>query len=326
MLTHDKKGTRFPTARVLNDEPTEVNEADLFGLLETLNIHGPLFTSQLLAFDAFFRKNPKVACNRLSRFYTSNAITYLGEPTGGPILDRAAPHQFKKPDERTSIKRLMMVHSLNAKGKRVLQEAGRYHPIAHGGWLHHQIACAHITSSLHLSAINAGLRFYTQDEIAGEHAGRTVSYTLKGTTYDNHQLVPDYLCAIGNKERQRYFAVEVDRGNEVGRADEPHRRKTYERMVIQYATLIGDKLYHEAYDIPGNKPLLVLFVSTSLSKLNLMASIVKQHVGKCSYILMKHIEPEAFSPYHSPAPLDLWTTPWQRVGCPDFHLNNPERQ
>ena len=150
--------------------------------------------------------------------------------------------------------------------------------------------------------------------------GRVVPYDLHNNRYEN-RLVPDYLCGIG----ERNYAIETDLGNEVGRSSE--HRKTYERMVSQYKTLIDDKLYHEVYKIPDNKPLFVLFVSTSEQKLALLEGIVKDIIGKCGYILMKHIPAKTFSAYHSPAPrYDLWMELWRRVGYGDFQINNPAKQ
>jgi len=226
----------------------------------------------------------------------------------------------------------MILHANGARADAILKAAGRYHSIKHGGWFEHQVANACISASLHLAALHAEQRFFTPDEIA-EDIGVTVPYSIGDRDFDNHRLVPDYLFGV-----DRYYAVETDLGNEVGRADIDltHRRKTYERMVLQYLELIGrgqddagTKLYNTAYRIPRNKALLVLFVTTERSKLDLMENIIKQHSpgGACNFILMKHVPAEAFSAYHSPKPLyTLWTDPWKRAGRSDFGINNPARQ
>lgn len=317
LKTHDALGRAFPNQLVLTDDSYTLGDPDIYSVLEPLNLHGPLYTAYLEAFQSFFRNTPRFSRERPSNLSRSKRIRYEGE-IGGPVLFRPA-QQF--PEHEKPVRTMSLRYDLTPRGKAILVRAGRKHAINHGGWFEHQTANACISASLHLSALHAGTRFYTPDEIAGEDIGRVVPYELKGTYYENHRLVPDYLFGI-----DRYYAVETDLGNEVGRAEEPHRRKTYERMVLQYLALIGDKTYHEAYKIPANKALLVLFVTTQKSKLDLMESIIKEKVGTCNFILMKHIPAEAFSAYHSPKPLDLWTTPWKRVGRPDFYINNPERQ
>jgi hypothetical protein len=329
MLTHDQKGHRFPNHRTLSKQPVSITDADIYGSLEPLNLHGPLFTSYLLEFAAFYRDTAKYTRERLGWFYDSNAIRFDGD-TGGPILDRPA-QQFPKPPH--SPKRAMMIlHANSARADAILKATGRYHSIKHGGWFEHQVANGCITASLHLSSLHAERTFIPPDKIA-EDIGITVPYSIGNRDFDNHRLVPDYLFGI-----DRFYAVETDLGNEVGRADIDltHRRKTYERMVLQYLELIGrsqddagTKLYNTAYRILRNKALLVLFVTTERSKLDLMESIIKQHApgGACNFILMKHVPAEAFSAYRSPKPLyTLWTEPWKRAGRGDFYINNPARQ
>ncbi len=310
MTTHDALDRAFPNANVLLDESLTINEADLYGIMEPLAIHGPLYTSYLVQFQYFYRDHLRRRRERPSDLARFKHIRYAGE-TGGPVLERPK-RQFPKEFDRPYLRRMMLRYGLTERGKAILRQAGRDHPISHGGWWEHQTANACITASLHLAALHQEQRFYTPDEIAGDDIGRSIG---------DHRLVPDYLCAI-----DRYYAIETDLGNEVGRASADNR-KTYDRMVAQYQILIGDRLYHEAYAIPPNKPMLVLFVSTSKRKLALFENIVREKIGACSYILMRHVPEEAFHAYHSPAPMyDLWTAPWRRVGRPDFYLSEAGRQ
>ncbi len=227
---------------------------------------------------------------------------------------------------------MTLLHDLSPRGKAILSKADRYHPIKHGGWFEHQVANACISASLHLCALHAERTFIPPDKIADD-IGITAPYSIKDKDFDNRRLVPDYLFGV-----DRFYAVETDLGNEVGRADIDltHRRKTYERMVLQYLELIGrsqddqeTKLYNTAYRIPRNKALLVLFVTTQRSQLDLMDSIRREHSpsAACNFILMKNVPAEAFSAYHSPRPLyTLWTEPWKRAGRGDLFINNPARQ
>jgi hypothetical protein len=152
MLLTDARGHRFPNQRTLSRAPVRIVDADIYGTLEPLNIHGPLFTSTLLEFASYFRDTPRYTRDRLGHFYTSTDITYLDKPAGGPILDRPEA-QFPKKDEGTPKRAMMILHDNNPRADRILQAAGRYHPIKHGGWWHHKVANAHITASLHLSAL-----------------------------------------------------------------------------------------------------------------------------------------------------------------------------
>jgi hypothetical protein len=319
MLTTDARGHRFPSQRTLSKEPVSIVDADIYGTLEPLNIHGPLFTSYLLEFGAFYRDTARYTRDRLGWFNNSTNISFEGKPVGGPILDRP-PQQFPEPPH-TPKRRQHLIHANNARADAILKAAGRYHPIKHGGWWEHQVANSCISASLHLSALHDERRFFTSDEITAD-IGIKVPFEIADKLYESIRLVPDYLFGV-----DRYYAVETDLGNEVGRAEQPHLRKTYERMVLQYLALIGDKLYHKVYGIPDNKALMVLFVTTDAAKIKLMESIIKENVGACNFILMKHVSAEAFSAYHSPKPLyTLWTEPWKRAGRGDFYINNPARQ
>jgi hypothetical protein len=335
LKTHDKLDRAFPNQLVLIDDAFTITDTDVYGTFEPINLHGPLFTSYLLDFAAFYRDTPRYTKDRLGWLARSTNIRYESE-IAGPVILRPK-QQFPGPFERPS-RNMMLLHALSPRGAVVLKKAGRYHPIKHGGWFEHQVANGCISASLHLAALHAEQTFIPPDRIA-EDTGVTVPYTIKdkksGTSkdFENHRLVPDYLFGV-----DRFYAVETDLGNEVGRADIDltHRRKTYERMVLQYLELIGrsqddagTKLYNTAYRIPRNKALLVLFVTTERSKLDLMESIIKQHApgGACNFILMKHVPAEAFSAFHSPKPLyTLWTEPWKRAGRGDFYINNPARQ
>ena len=124
MLTVDARGQRFPNQRILKPTPIRICDADIYGTLEPLNIHGPLFTSYLLAFASHFRATPRYTRNRLGDFYTSTDITHLGTAAGGPILDRPEG-QFPKPEEGTPKRSMMILHENNARANRILKAAER---------------------------------------------------------------------------------------------------------------------------------------------------------------------------------------------------------
>ncbi len=325
MRTHDSRGQAFPNHLVLIDESFTITDTDIYATFEPGNIHGPLYTSYYKEFASFFRSTANYTKDRLGWLARSRNIRYHSD-IGGPVLYRPAK-QFPKGQP---LRNMMLLHGLTPRGELILTKAGRYHPIKHGGWFEHQVANSCISASLHLSILHADKTFIPPDRIADD-IGVTVPYTAHGKEYEKHRLVPDYLFGV-----DRFYAIETDLGTEVGKShpDQFHTRKTLERMVLQYLELIGrsqddqgTKLYNTAYRIRRNKALLVLFITTEASKLDLMDTIIKEHIGACNFILMKHVPADAFSAYHSPKPLlNLWTEPWKRTGRSEFFINNPERQ
>lgn len=316
LKTHDKLNRAFPNQLVPIDDSFTLTDADIFGTLEPLNLHGPLYTSMLTKFASYYRKTPRYCKDRLGYLARSKNIRYRTE-VGGPVLFRPK-QQFPGPFERPS-RNMMLTHDLTPRGIDILRKAGRYHAIKHGGWYEHQIATAHLTASIHLAALYLKYPFLP---LPVADLSVKVPFEINGNEYEN-RLVPDSVFGFG----KRYFALEADLGNEVGRAEQSHMRKTYERMVLQYLRFIGDKLYHEAYKIPAEQPLLMLFVTTRESKLALIESIIKEHVGACNFILSQYVPEEWFSAFHSPKPIyNLCTDSWKRARRPDFNICNPARQ
>lgn len=337
MLTHDAKGRRFAIARVICHDPVNITEADLFGL-EFLNLHGPLFTCDLLAAMARHRKREKYNRDRLRLMNNSDNIWYDGRRYG-PVIDRPEDQldRKKNSEERYPPKQgQMMVHDINGQGKGILRRAGRYHRIRHGGWWDHNFGNARISAGLHLGAMEDGLALTPQDHIVKEKLGVIIPYeTPNGAEIDDQSYVPDDLMGF-----DRYFTLETDLGNEVGRPGERteveddealyRRRKSYDRMVRQLYGLISKGLYKTLYRIPSDKPLMNLFVTTSMPKFLLMKDIIGELTeGRgFNWLLLKHIDRRTiFNPLEDPKPLtNLWREPWERVGNIPFYLNNPERQ
>ena len=65
LKTHDKLDRAFPNQLVLIDDAFAITDTDLYGTLEPINLHGPLFTSYLLDFAAFYRDTPRYTKDRL---------------------------------------------------------------------------------------------------------------------------------------------------------------------------------------------------------------------------------------------------------------------
>lgn len=325
MRTTDSLGARLPNHRIPSDKRTIVTEDDFDGIFEPCNLHGHLYSSYLDAFD--LRSPDSLKRDRRARFFNNDTSYWRGRCLGGPLLDRLAPK------EREWIGRnKVQAHKNTALADQLLKSVGRYHAIPHTGWEHHQLVNGCVTGSLHLSVLDDGKRFVPPDKIADD-MGHVVPFEAGDKFYDTIRYVPDYLFAAFDDHNAagRYFIVETDLGNEVGKASEPHLRKTLERMVLQILALIGDGVYHQAYRIPANRAMLALIVSTSQAKLDIIERLIIEHtqhtnVPGSNFILTQYLDPDLVDPYKSPKPLDLWTTPWKRAGRSEFYLNNPARQ
>src|SRR5665213_2786922 len=326
MKSRDSLDRALPNQPDSLTDPYTVTNADIYSGMEPLNIHGSLYTSYLEAFGEFYRDMGDYSRKRLSWLSRSANIRYLGE-VSGPVYYRPLD-QFPVEHERIT-RRMMLRYDLTPRGIRILKDTGRYHDLVHGGWLKHQVVNTHISASIHLGALHDEEPFTPRDQIARD-IGLVVPYTgPDGRPYEKHRLVPDNLFRVGRW--RRYHTLETDLGNEVGRAspEKFETRKTLERMVLQYNEFVTKRLYCEAYNIPVDRPLTPLFVTTNKATLELLTSILMDFSdGKgCGWMCMKYIPAEAFSAYHSPKPiLSLWDGPWKRAGRPHFFINNPARQ
>ena len=326
MRTTDILGHRLPNHRVPSDKRIVVVEDDFNGIFEPCNLHGKLYSSYLDAFDP--RRSESLKRTRRALFFNNDNIYWRGRCLGGPLLTRQKPG----PNEWIG-RNKTQAHENTPLADRLLKSVDRYRHIPHSGWNRHQLANAGVTASLHLGARRDGVAFTPPDAITDDLSVVVPFVTPEGKEYNSHRLVPDYLLGLG-----RYFAVETDLGNETGEPREEvfHEKKSLMRMVLQYFEFIaakqdveGTKLYNIHYRIPRNKALLVLFVTTRLSTLNLLERIILKLTDGhgCNFILMQYLDAELIDPYQSPQPIyTLWTGPWKRAGRSDFYINNPARQ
>jgi hypothetical protein len=336
MLTHDKRGYRFPIAREINHGPGEIGDAELFAY-EHINIFGPSFTCDVLAGMHPIRKTEKYNRDRLNLSYNSDNLWYDGHRYG-PVLDRPEEQLDKKrgSEERHPPKQgQMMVHDINGQTRAVLRRAGRYHRIRHGGWWEHKLGNSRIGWGLFLGAREDNLPFTPQDHLVKEKLGVIVPYiTRDGSEIDDQFYVPDNLMRF-----DRALIPEMDFGNEVGRPGERsqvedeealyRKRKTYDRMIRQQHGLISTGLYKSVYRLDG--ALLAPFYTTSLRTLNLVKDIVHELTDGAGFnwLLLKYIPRDLLlSPFNHPKPLTdiVWREPYERVGNLPFYLNNPDRQ
>jgi hypothetical protein len=317
LATHDTLGRRKPDAYLFTDTPYRVEEDDFDTMLEPSSVHGLMFTSYFERFGLLKKNDGLGIRKRVGGFATSTNIRWNGV-VGGPLLIR--------PRHERPSRNMTRYYELSPRGIAIVKATNKWRQIPHGGWWKHQIANACVTASLHIGVAEDEKLF---SPMTGD-LGRVIDYEAHGRYYDKHRLVPDFgFCVDYGQNLRRYFMVETDLGNELPtteRVEIFERRKTFDRMAIQYARLIGHALYYDLYGIPHNKALLALFVTSSEAKLEDMKQIIQKHLGTCAYILLKCVPPDSFSPYKKPQPLDLWDTPWERVGYPAFYLNNPARQ
>ena len=95
-------GARYPSARVDIDQPCVLGDADIWGLHEPLDIHGPLLTSYLEAFGAYYWDNIPYIRRRLSWFANSTAIRF-GDGIGGPTIERPVDSRSEKRHHRQGL-------------------------------------------------------------------------------------------------------------------------------------------------------------------------------------------------------------------------------
>jgi hypothetical protein len=312
LATHDSLNRAKPHIFTPIDTPYNVNETDVFATLEPLAIHGKLCTSDLQEFNLFYKDDALGIQKRLSGLSRSTNIRWNGR-AGGPVIKRVFPN------ERLS-RNMTMFYALTERGIAICKEAGRWWDVPQGGWWSHQTANGRVSAWLHIGATRDGKSFAP---LTGD-LGRVIDYEAHGRYYDKHRLVPDFAFHV-----DRYLTIETDLGNEQGDTDNAaifESRKTLDRNVIQYARLTGHKLYYDLYGIPRNKALLNLFTFTSFAKKEQFKRLIEKHLGTCAYMLLKLLPPDYYSPYTKMQPLDLWSSPWERVGYPDFYLNDPARQ
>ena len=130
------------------------------------------------------------------------------------------------------------------------------------------------------------------------------------------KLVPDGKpFAIRNGDRWRFIL-----GKEIDRATEPlvtaHARRSIRQKFESYAECFERRIYQTHYGFPNA---LVLFVTTSPSRMSAMMDLCREVVGPCSYLLFAHTKDWAREP-HFPSPNGDMRGPYERVGHPPLHL------
>ena len=135
-------------------------------------------------------------------------------------------------------------------------------------------------------------------------------------TLRDGKLVPDGKpFAIRNGDRWRFIL-----GKEIDRVTEPlvtaHARRSIRQKFECYAECFERRIYQTHYGFPNA---LVLFVTTSPSRMNAMMDLCLEVIGPCSYLLFTHTKDWAREP-HFPSPNGAMLGPYERVGHPPLHL------
>lgn len=323
----DSLARRFPT----NDTPTgrriaEITERRLLWF-ERMRWYGPLPTTFLLDYSRLFGfKNEKRAREDLKLL-----VSETDTPYGGKLLHKPQ-QQFRS---RYHPRNQQLVYDVNGRSVEALKDAGRDIDVKHNDHMYHRMVKAWVIASIELAILELKRRGH-DIEYVPQHIlldGRSPRVTVPYRYYSEQQrrwiereddLEPDYLYCIYYGTRKRTFALEVGRATET-QWSEDFDRKTARKNTLQYAHLIGGKLYRELY---GFDNLLLQHVVTNEEHMNNIAGIVheiatskKNPEGANNYTLFKHI-PNYIEPFMPPRPMyHLVTEPWLRVGYDPFDIS-----
>ncbi|MGH1576494.1 hypothetical protein [Planktotalea sp.] len=239
-----------------------LTERDLLWM-QAIHHHGPLSTSELLAFSEGLGQNKARAQNRLTDLFneanTAHHSPYLSRP----------PQQFQTIDARYK----PLIYGLTDAGQDALKEADMWSDWVHkaGGPFWHQREVAKLTAGVEIDCLKRPDRNYIQGWRVLERAQRRLRYpvtfsdpsTGKTLTRD---LIPDQIFGIEylteDGPRYKWFVVEVERGTnpKTSKLD----RKSVERMEAMYEVYIGKKEYKRHLQIQA--PLLLLCFENSPSR------------------------------------------------------------
>lgn len=132
------------------------------------------------------------------------------------------------------------------------------------------------------------------------------------------KLVPDGSPFAIRKDSRWRFVL----GKEIDRATEPltstQARRTIRQKLEHYREVFDRRLYAAHYGFPNS---VVLFVTTSPTRMLSMMELARDVIGPCSYLLFASTRDWA-NERRFPAPNGDMLGPYQRVGHPPLHLAN----
>jgi hypothetical protein len=220
-----------------------LTERDLLWM-QKIHEHGPLSTSELLAFSESGGQNRGRAQNRLTDLFNEEAT-----PHGAAYLSRPL-QQFQTIDARYK----ELIYGLTEAGVRALKDAGSWSDWVHrpGGPFWHQREVAKVTARVEFECLQSSDRNYVQGWRVLERAQTKLRYPVTfrdpGTgRVLTRTLVPDqlfgieYVTEVG--PRYRFYVVEVERGTNPKKSKQD--RKSLARMEAMYEVYIGQREYME---------------------------------------------------------------------------------
>lgn len=306
MTTNDRLGRRSRHTPQSTGKRITLQPRDRLWLVK-LAAHGPLPSSFLLQYATDSHKSDKRAGERLTDLFHEDDTA-----DGGAYLTRP-PQQFRTLDSRYN----QLVYDLAPAGWKAL---GRKRPARAGPWLHqHFVSC--ITASVELATLQTeNIQFLSQSYLLerAEAELRCTVPTINPATGRTVQkdLIPDALFGLKyhtpNGPRFRCFVMEADRGTEPA-TSKNFNRKSVERSLEQYEAYIGAGRYKEHLKLKA--PLLVLNVSTSAKRQELMQKVVSRKGSAQAQAFMLFQTWEAFGEVYKPPNPNaaLLNSQWERT-------------
>jgi len=260
---HDTLGRRNRMQAQSTGKRIRLTDRDLLWM-QKIHEHGPLSTSELLAFSNEGRQNKGRAQNRLTDLFNedNNAL-------GSPYLHRP-PQQFQTIDARYN----ELIYTLTKAGEAALREAEFWSDWVHkaGGPFWHQRMVAEITAGIEIEALKRTDVNYIQGWRVLERAQTKLRYpvtfkdpgTGKTLTRD---LIPDQIFGIeyltDDGPRYRFYLVEAERGTNPKTSKQD--RKSTERMEAMYEAYVGGAEYRQHLKLTA--PLLVILANKASKKM-----------------------------------------------------------
>lgn len=254
--TQDTLGRRSRMKAQSTGKRIHLTKRDLLWM-QAIHHHGPLATSELLAFSGGAKQNKSRAQNRLTDLFNEAETAH-----NAPYLTRP-PQQFQTIDARYN----ELIYNLSDAGEHALKDAGTWSDWVHraGGPFWHQREVAKVTAGVEIACINRTDRNYIQGWKVLERAQTRLRYpvTFKdpgtGRTL-TRDLIPDQIYGIEylteDGPRYRFYVVEVERGTNPKTSKQD--RKSIERMEAMYDVYIGQGKYKEHLELGAPMVLVVL--------------------------------------------------------------------
>ena len=209
---HDTLGRRNRMKAQSTGKRILLTKRDLLWM-QAIHHHGPLCTSELLAFSAGEKQNKSRAQNRLTDLFneadTPHDSTYMTRP----------PQQFMHIDARYQ----ELIYGLTDAGKQALKDNDMFSEWVHGagGLFWHQREVAKVTAGVEINCINRPDQNYIHGWRVLERAQTRLRYPITfkdpgtGRTL-KRDLIPDQLYGIeyltDDGPRYRFYVLEVERG------------------------------------------------------------------------------------------------------------------